>query len=102
MAISVVGKTATLTAVNEAVDLSGQLRKIVGMTFSGTGLTADQRLVIRDSATVGSGEILSDYRTEGTPDNADLWGARMPRIIRGLSVDNNTVAGTWQVTVFFE
>ena len=103
MTITRAGKTVTLTAVNEAVDLSAMLfAKVVGITFQGTGLTAGQRVTIRDGATVGSGEILADYAVEAMSDSADLWGNKPPRFVRGLSVDNNTVAGTWVITVFLE
>jgi hypothetical protein len=102
MAIARVGKTVTLTAVNEAIDLSGTFARIVGMTLRGTGLTAAQNLVIRDSAAVASGQVLVDYAIEAATDNADLWGGRPPQFVRGLAVDNNTVAGTWVVTVFLE
>jgi hypothetical protein len=56
-------------------------------------------LTVRDSATVGSGGILADYGIEGTADNADLWAGRQPRIVTALSIDNNTIAGTWVLTV---
>lgn len=104
MAITPLPGGYTLTAVNEAITLP-QRMEVVGMTFQGgvsggSALTAGQRLVVRDSATVGSGGILADYLTEGTSDNADLWAGRSPRIVSALSVDNNTVGGTWVLTVF--
>lgn len=99
MAITPGGLQYTMTAVNESITLP-QRMEVTGMTFEGSGLTADQRLTVRDSATVGSGGILADYRTEATTDNADLWAGRAPRIISALSIDNNTVAGTWVLTVF--
>lgn len=102
MTMTRTGKTVTLTAVNEAIDLAMLFAKIVGMTLQATGATAGQRLTIRDSATVGEGEILADYVIEAATDNQDLWANKPPRFVRGLSVDNNTVAGTWVVTVFLE
>lgn len=99
MAITPGGLQYTLTAVNEAITLPQRV-EVVGMTLQGTGLTAAQRLVVRDSATVGSGGVLADYEIEAATDNADLWAGRAPRIISALSIDNNTVAGTWVLTVF--
>lgn len=99
MAITPGGQHYTLTAVNESITLP-QRMEVVGMTFQGTGLTAAQRIVVRDSATVGSGGILADYEVEAATDNADFWAGRSSRIISALSIDNNTVAGTWVLTVF--
>lgn len=92
------GGMVTFDASNTSIDL-GQMVEIEGINFEGTGLTASQRLTLRDSATVGSGAILSDYITEGTADNADLWAGRRPRAVSALALDNNIVGGTWQLTV---
>jgi hypothetical protein len=93
------GLSITITATNDLVDL-GDLVEIVGLTFQGTGLTAAQRLVLRDGSAVGAGSLLADYVVEAATDNADLWTGREPRIVRYLAVDNTTVDGTWVLTVF--
>lgn len=100
MAIADQGRSITFTAVNEGVDFGGFAKEIVGLTFQGAGLTAGQRLVVRDNATPGSGAILADYLTEAATDNADLWAGRQPQLATGLSISNNTIAGTWVLTVF--
>lgn len=103
MAIVASGRTLTMTAVNEGIAFPPYMgRKLIALTFRGTGLTADQRLTVRDTGTVASGNIIADYGIEGTADNADLWGGRTPQIVSGLSIDNNTVAGTWVLTAQFE
>lgn len=94
------GKCITFTASNDTYD--GDHITIVGMTFQGSGLTAAQHLVVRDLPTVGGGAKLADYLVEAATDNADLWGAKPPRRVRGLSIDNNTIAGTWTLDVFVE
>ena len=99
MAIAEQGRSITFTAVNESLGFGGNWRRIIAMSFQGTGLTAAQRLVVRDTATVGSGNILADYQTEAATDNADLWGGRKSQVAKGLSIDNNTIAGTWTLTV---
>jgi uncharacterized protein (UPF0303 family) len=99
MAITRTPRAVRFTAVNDGIDL-GEMVDVVGMSFQGTGLTASQRLEVRDSATVGGGSPLADYITEGTADNADLWVSRKSQTVSGLSVSNNTVAGTWVLTVF--
>lgn len=93
------GRSFTFTAITDAVDFGGLLGKVSAMSFQGTGLTTSQRLVVRDTGTIGSGNILADYLTEGAADNADLWGGRPPQLAKGLSIDNNTIAGTWTLTV---
>jgi hypothetical protein len=99
MAIGFTGRAITFTAVNEGVELTHAV-EIVGITFQGTGLTISQRVVVRNHKTPGSGSALVDYLTEGAADNGDLWGGRQPQIVTGLSIDNNTIAGTWVLTVF--
>ncbi len=99
MAIADQGRSITFTAVNEGYPFGGFLKEIVSITFQGTGLTPDQRLQIRDNATPGSGSILVDYLVSGTSDNADLWNGRTPQTCGALSISNNTIAGTWVVTV---
>lgn len=99
MAIASQGRSLTFTATNEATQELPNLMEIVGMTFQGTGLTADQRLTVRAGAVIGSGSILADYIIEGTTDNADLWNGRQPQAVRGIAIDNTTVGGTWVLTV---
>lgn len=102
MAIAKAGRTVTFTAVNEGIDLTTfghPFVEVVGMTFQGASTTAGHRVVVRDHKTPGSGNPLADYLIEGTSDNADLWGGRQPQIVSGLSIDNNTVGGTWVLTV---
>ena len=72
MAITAAGNTIQLTATNAATALWPDLREIVGMSFEGTGLTTGQELVVRAGATIGSGDVLADYITEGTTDQRDL------------------------------
>ena len=91
--------SVTFTAVNEGTTLVGP-RLLVGLTFQGTGLTANHRLVVTDSATPGAGSILADYIVEAAADNADLWGGRTPQWVSALSIANNTVGGTWVLTAF--
>lgn len=91
----------TMSAANEGTTLAGP-RLLVGLTFRGTGLTAAQGFIVRDSATPGSGSVLADYVIEAATDNADLWGGRQPQWITAISLDNTTVAGTWLLTAFFQ
>lgn len=92
-----------MTAVNEGFSFPPYMgRKLIALNLQGTGLTAAQRLVVRDTGTVASGNVLADYVIEAATDNADLWGGRTPQIVAGLSIDNNTVAGTWVLTATFE
>ena len=108
MAIAAAGRVVTMTAVNEGISFPPLMpRKLLALSFQGgasggSALTATQRLVVRDSGTVGSGNIIADYLIEGTADNADLWGGRPPQLVNGLSIDNNTVGGTWVLTATFE
>jgi hypothetical protein len=101
MAIARQARSITFTAVNEGYAF-GALVKVVGMTFRATGATAGQLRQVRDSATPGAGSILADYVVEAATDNADLWVGRQPQIVDALSISNNTVGGTWVVTVFYE
>lgn len=100
MAIAKQGRSITFTAVNEATKVFEAPLEVVGMTFQGTGLTAGQRLVVRDSATVGSGNILADYVVMAATDNADLWVGRDKQDVAAIGIDNNTLGGTWVLTVF--
>lgn len=101
MAITAAGNTIQLTATNAATALWPDLREIVGMSFEGTGLTTGQELVVRAGATIGSGDVLADYITEGTTDQRDLWNEREPMAVRGIALDNTTIDGTWTLTVMF-
>jgi hypothetical protein len=93
-------RSVTFTAVNEGI-VFPYLMLVVGITFQGAGLTAAQRITVRDTGTPGSGSLLADYVTKATTaDDNDLWGAKPPQPVTGLSIDNGTVAGTWVVTVF--
>lgn len=97
------GRNVTMTAVNEGFSFPPRMgRKLVALTLRGTGLTAAQLLIVRDTGTVGSGNVIADYAIEAATDNADLWAGRAPQILSGLSIDNNTVAGTWVLTATFE
>lgn len=95
MAITYQGRSITFSATNEATPAGMDLIEVVGMMFRGTGLTADQQLLVKDR----DGNILADYNIEGAADNADLWGGRKPQIANGISLANTTVAGTWTLTV---
>lgn len=103
MALTQQGRSITFTAITDKVDFGGMLFNLTALSFQGgvtggTALTAGQRLVVRDTGTIGTGNILADYLTEATSDNADLWGGRKPQLIKGLSIDNLAVAGTWALT----
>jgi hypothetical protein len=95
-------------AVNEGVAFAPYMgRRLRSMQFQGgvsggSALTAGQRLVIRDTGTPGTGNILVDYLTEGTSDNASFTAEVNGRIVQGLAIDNNTIGGTWVVTAQFE
>lgn len=103
MAASLNQKTITFDGSNQSVDFSGITRKIIGITLQGSGLTAGHRVVMRNSATVGSGDIIADYLIEAATDNADLWGTKPPlRSNQGVSVDNLTLTGTIVITVFLD
>ena len=102
MAITLQGRLITFTAVNEGIRFGGSRRTLLSLTFRGTGLTAAQRLTVRDTSTPGTGNIVADYTVEAATDNADLWGNRKPQRIAGLAIDNNTVAGTWVLTATIE
>ena len=98
MAAALFPTYATMTAVSDAVKLPTRMY-LDGLTFQGTGLTAGQRVVVRDSATAGTGRVLADYVTDATTaGNGDLWAGRVPMAITALSIDSSTVAGTWVVT----
>jgi hypothetical protein len=98
MTIASQTKSITFTAVNEGIDFGPTPRHVVGMTFQGTGLTAGHRLVVRDTATPGSGNILADYLVEAASDNADLFTGHPPQRVSGLAIDNLAVGGTWVLT----
>lgn len=98
MAVLTQGQSITMTAITDSISFGGSLAELMAVSFQGTGLTADQRLTVRDTTTQGSGNVLLDYRIEATSDNADFWGGRTPQPVKGLSIDNNTLAGTWVLT----
>lgn len=105
MAVLKAGRSVTFSAVNEGIDFAAHgypFVEVTGMTFQGASTTAGHRLSVRDTVTPGSGNLLADYLIEATSDNADLWGGRAPQVVKGLSVDNNTVGGTWILTVSFK
>ena len=103
MSVTLSGVFIAMSATGDVITFPpGMPRKVVSMTFQGTGLTAGQRIVVRDSGVAGSGNILSDYQVEATTDNADLWNARQSQLARGLAIDAGTVAGTWVLTTTFE
>lgn len=98
MTIAIQGRSVTFTAVNEGITFD-QMHEVLAVTFQGTGLTAGQRVTLRDTATPGTGNVLADYVTEAAIDNQDLWSGRPAQIVKALALDNNTVAGTWVLTV---
>lgn len=103
MAVTPSGRTVLMTAVNEGIAFPPYFgKKLIALNFQGTGLTAAQRLVVRDTGTAGSGNVLADYIIEAAADNADLWGGRTPQLVSGLSIDNSAVGGTWTLTATFE
>lgn len=99
MAVVSGDKYVTMTAITDVLKLK-HLQTVVGITFQGTGLTAAQRVTVRDVAVQGSGNILADFVTMAATDRWDAWNSRREQPISGLSIDNNTVAGTWVLTVF--
>lgn len=99
MAIARQANSLTITAVNDSLAFAVPV-EVVGASFQGTGLTAGQRVTLRDSATVGSGSILADYAVQVSSSSADLWGSRPTRMVQAVGIDNNTVGGTWVVTLF--
>ena len=80
MAIAQQGMSVTITATNDSLTFTGATT-IVGMTFQGTGLTAGQRITLRNKTAVGSGSILADYVTMAATDNCDLWGASPSQVV---------------------
>ncbi len=100
MAIVRQPNAVTITATNDGLAFPVPV-EVVGASFQGTGLTAGQQVTLRDSATVGSGSVLADYAVQASSSSADLWGARPPRMVEGVSLSNTTVGGTWVVTVFY-
>ena len=94
------GNSVQFDATNTGIDLGNPVQ-VVGMTFKGTGLTAGQPLTVRDHVTPGSGNIIADAVVGATIDNLDLWGAKPPMVVTGLSITSATVAGTWTLTVFY-
>jgi len=101
MAVTEQPKSSLHTAVNEGLSFGGRPRIIDGISFQGTGLTAGQRITVRDTSTPGTGTILADYVTQTTIDAADL-SPKGPKQCLGVSIDNNTVAGTWAVAVSYK
>ena len=99
MAITRQPASVTITAVNDSLAFAVPV-EVVGASFQGTGLTAGQRVTLRDNATVGSGSILADYAVQASSSSADLWANRPPRMVEAVGVDNNTVGGTWAVVLY--
>lgn len=89
------GKSIIFDAVTDTY--AAQIVFIQGITFQGTGLTAGQNVLLLDD----DGDIVADYLTAGTSDNADLWNGRQPQMFKGLKM-SGTVDGTWALTVFCE
>ncbi len=81
MAVTINSRSVEMTATSDAITLPYK-KMIVGINFQGTGLTAGQRVTLRDTATVGTGNRLADYETEAATDNGDLWGGRSPQTPR--------------------
>lgn len=103
MANTTAGRMVTFTATNDGVafpPLAG--RKLIGLSFQGTGLTAAQGFKMRDTGTAGTGNIIADHAIAAANESADLWGGRTPQILAGIAVDNTTVGGTWIITATFE
>ncbi len=98
MAVTINSRSVEMTATSDTITLPYK-KMITGINFQGTGLTAGQRVTLRDTATVGTGNRLADYETEAATDNGDLWGGRSPQNVSAFSLDNTTVAGTWVLTV---
>lgn len=86
------GRSLQMTAANDAY--TGFVA-ITGINFQGTGLTAGHRVRILDT----KGAVIADYIVEGASDNADLWGGRDRDLRHGVRIENNTIAGTWVLTV---
>lgn len=99
MAITPTARAIQFTAVNEGITLPFA-KQVVGITFQGSGLTTGQRVLVTDSATPGGGSPIADWLTSAAIDNADLWAGRAMQNVTALSIANNTVAGTWVLTVF--
>lgn len=103
MALTTQGRSYQFTAITDKIAFPPYLgKKLVALSIQGSGLTAGNRLQVRDTGTVGSGNVLADYLIAAATDNADLWGGRSPQIVSGLSIDNNTIDGTWVLTATFE
>lgn len=103
MSLTIQGRSYQFTANTDKIafpPFAG--KKLLSLTIQGSGLTAGNRLLVRDTGTQGSGNVLADYLIAAATDNADLWGGRTPQIVSGLSIDNNTIDGTWVLTATFE
>lgn len=95
MSVTQTAQSITMTADDDAItDERGQPFEVVGLSFQGTSLTADQRLRLTDGVST-----IADYIVEGTSDNADLWAGRVPQKFHKLKVEDGP-SGTWVVTFF--
>lgn len=94
MAVTETAKAVEFTAVGDSKAFV-EPQTIVGMTFRGTGLTADQLLTVTDGV-----NTIAKYQVEGTADNADLWAGKTPMRVTSIGIPSGTVGGTWTVTVF--
>ena len=101
MPISVERLSLVFDETNMGVAFSG-FRHVVGMTFRGSGLTPGQILTVRNKSTPGEGSVLADYLVIDESENVELWGAKSPQLVSGISMDDLPLAGAWALTVFFD
>jgi hypothetical protein len=94
-AASRTGNSIVFTAITDTY--AAQIVDIAGIVFQGSGLTAGNRVLLKDDG----GTIIADYLVEGTTDNQDLWNGRPPKFYTGLKIDSTSLAGggTWALTV---
>lgn len=88
------GNSIIFTAVTDTY--AGQIVCIRDISFQGTGLTGDQRVLLLDDGS----DVVADYNVPDTSANADLWNGE-PKFYMGLKM-SGTVAGTWALTVFLD
>lgn len=88
------GKTIVFDATSDTY--ANQVVCIRDITFQGTGLTADDRVLLLDDGD----DPVADYVVPDATANAQLWNGK-PQFVHGLKM-SGTVDGTWALTVFVD
>lgn len=90
MAVTPNSRSYVLTAVNDEIKRDMWIESI---QLVGTGMTADQRLTITDSA----GGVMIDHYVESATENKEFLCRK--RYFNGLKLSAVPAGGTWTVVV---